>query len=301
MARAPCQRALAEEGLSSGTKVGLSDGWSGERRWAHFATGTADPHDDAVRRKRLIWVTTPRLRVDLLLGSWAAENVATLTKEVKRLSILNCETIDIFNFITGKDPVPPRLDTPVMKRESQTSTRRRRSTDPDARVYAKADAGRRTDAPAALVWGDDELACAIGANRCAMRASTSTRLSERIPTVMARWAIVVWFEKTEYGSHAINLAPFESELARINRDCASRQADHLQHAMVLSSTCASLRRAASCGARGAKAALLAAPRKARAAAATPRAATRTPRSANDGRRWPRRRARRLRGNTLAGA
>ena len=28
--------------------------------------------------------------------------------------ILNCETIDIFNFITGKDPIPPRLDTDVL-------------------------------------------------------------------------------------------------------------------------------------------------------------------------------------------
>ena len=30
--------------------------------------------------------------------------------------ILNCETIDVFYYISGQKPVPPELDSPVMKK-----------------------------------------------------------------------------------------------------------------------------------------------------------------------------------------
>ena len=73
-----------------------------------------------MRKKRLIYRSKQRgwLEVDLLLGTWAVENVDGLTSAEcdEYEDILNCETIDIFNFITGKDPVPPRLDTAMMKR-----------------------------------------------------------------------------------------------------------------------------------------------------------------------------------------
>jgi succinate dehydrogenase assembly factor 2 len=76
------------------------------------------PADGVVRRKRLIYRSKQRgwLEVDLLLGSWATQFVPGLTeKECDDYEhILNCETIDIFNFITGKDACPPSIDTPIM-------------------------------------------------------------------------------------------------------------------------------------------------------------------------------------------
>ena len=58
------------------------------------------------------------LEVDLLLGSWASENVMSLTEtELDAYElILNQESIDIFNYITGRAPVPPHLDGDMMKR-----------------------------------------------------------------------------------------------------------------------------------------------------------------------------------------
>ena len=149
-ARRVAARTLAsKEGpeVTPAQKVGLSDELEqrASRRWAELATEHRKiPADDAVRRKRLIYRSKQRgwLEVDLLLGSWAAENVATLTKEECDAyeHILNCETIDIFNFITGKDPVPPRLDTPVMKRLQDYCASAPLGTDPGAYAAAKADA-----------------------------------------------------------------------------------------------------------------------------------------------------------------
>ena len=102
------------------------------------------PSDEAVRKKRLIYRSKQRgwLEVDLLLGTWAVENVDGLTSAEcdEYEDILNCETIDIFNFITGKDPVPPRLDTPVMKRLQDYCASAPLGTDPEAYATAKADA-----------------------------------------------------------------------------------------------------------------------------------------------------------------
>jgi succinate dehydrogenase flavin-adding protein (antitoxin of CptAB toxin-antitoxin module) len=41
--------------------------------------------------------------VDLLLGSWAESNVMQLTREEMDdyESILNCETVDIFNYVSA--------------------------------------------------------------------------------------------------------------------------------------------------------------------------------------------------------
>lgn len=56
--------------------------------------------------------------MDLLLGSWAEKNVRDLNDEelAQYEAILNQETIHIFNYISGKDPIPKELDTPMMKR-----------------------------------------------------------------------------------------------------------------------------------------------------------------------------------------
>lgn len=90
-------------------------------RWDELATAhRLIPTDDETRRKRLVYRSKQRgwLEVDLLLGTWATQHVASLTTNEcdEYEAILNCETIDIFNFITGKDPVPPSLDTPMMAR-----------------------------------------------------------------------------------------------------------------------------------------------------------------------------------------
>ncbi|KAK7254417.1 succinate dehydrogenase complex assembly factor [Aureococcus anophagefferens] len=115
--------ASSPERLAGGEAVGLSDELEEKAsgRWRELAAQhRVVPSDEAVRKKRLIYRSKQRgwLEVDLLLGTWAVENVDGLSSAEcdEYEDILNCETIDIFNFITGKDPVPPRLDTAMMKR-----------------------------------------------------------------------------------------------------------------------------------------------------------------------------------------
>eukprot|EP00624_Nannochloropsis_granulata_P006433 evm.model.NODE_4805_length_8192_cov_19.876709.2 len=82
----------------------------------------AGPVDaEHIRRKRLLYRSKQRgwLEVDLLLGSWAAEHVFTLTvaecDEYEKL--LNQETIDIFNIINGAMPPPVELEgSKILKR-----------------------------------------------------------------------------------------------------------------------------------------------------------------------------------------
>lgn len=76
---------------------------------------------DYVRRKRMIYRSKQRgwLEADILMGSWAVENVPKLgAKDMDDYEdLLDEETIDIFNYITGKDPIPNHLrDKPVLKR-----------------------------------------------------------------------------------------------------------------------------------------------------------------------------------------
>jgi succinate dehydrogenase assembly factor 2 len=64
--------------------------------------------DDAVRRKRLIYRAKQRgwLEVDLLLGTWASQNVMTLnSRELDEFeAFVNLETIDIYNLVTLRVP-----------------------------------------------------------------------------------------------------------------------------------------------------------------------------------------------------
>ncbi|ETV76681.1 hypothetical protein H257_09161 [Aphanomyces astaci] len=82
--------------------------------------GDIDIDADTANRKRVIYRSKQRgwLEVDLLMGRWASENVWTLTADELQQyeDILNRETIDIFNFISGKDAIPEEVNTPVMKR-----------------------------------------------------------------------------------------------------------------------------------------------------------------------------------------
>jgi succinate dehydrogenase assembly factor 2 len=75
---------------------------------------------DTIRRRRIIYRAKQRgwLEADILVGSWAKENVPRLTEdELSQLEIvLQEETIDLFNFVSGKDPLPEHLaKLPVMQ------------------------------------------------------------------------------------------------------------------------------------------------------------------------------------------
>lgn len=76
---------------------------------------------DTARRKRMIYRSKQRgwLEADILLGSWASKYVNSLSEEDldDYELLLNEETIDIYNYVSGKDPTPPHLvNLPVMKR-----------------------------------------------------------------------------------------------------------------------------------------------------------------------------------------
>jgi succinate dehydrogenase assembly factor 2 len=68
-----------------------------------------------IRRKRLVYRSKQRgwLEVDLLLGTWASENVPTLNaKELDEFeAFVNTETIDIYNVITLRLDVPDEWKT----------------------------------------------------------------------------------------------------------------------------------------------------------------------------------------------
>lgn len=76
---------------------------------------------DIVRRRRMIYRSKQRgwLEADILLGSWARINVPTLNEEeLDELEIvLKEETIDVYNYVSGKDPLPDHLkNLGVMKK-----------------------------------------------------------------------------------------------------------------------------------------------------------------------------------------
>ena len=83
--------------------------------------GNLNPVDkDIARRKRMIYRSKQRgwLEADLLLGSWASINVPKLSENDLNdyEKLLKEETIDIYNYISGKDPLPDHLkNLKVMK------------------------------------------------------------------------------------------------------------------------------------------------------------------------------------------
>lgn len=71
------------------------------------------PEEDEARRKRMIYRSKQRgwLEADLLMGSWAVKHVPTLNEQEldEYELLLKEETIDIYNYISAKDPLPPHL------------------------------------------------------------------------------------------------------------------------------------------------------------------------------------------------
>jgi len=74
---------------------------------------TKEQRELQVRRKRLVYRSKQRgwLEVDLLLGTWAAENVPSLTvDELDEFeNFVNMETIDIYNVLTLRVDVPEEM------------------------------------------------------------------------------------------------------------------------------------------------------------------------------------------------
>ena len=94
-----------------------------------------DPADkDVARRKRMIYRSKQRgwLEADTLMGSWAVEYVPTLSHAQldEYETILNEETIDIFNYITGKDALPDRLKDLTLMKDLQAYALRSKVFDP---------------------------------------------------------------------------------------------------------------------------------------------------------------------------
>ena len=84
-------------------------------------TGKLSPEEyDGAKRRRMIHRSKQcgMLEVDLILGSWAAENVPKLSREAldEFDKILQEETIDIFNMLARRIEIPPHLrDLSIMK------------------------------------------------------------------------------------------------------------------------------------------------------------------------------------------
>ena len=85
------------------------------------------PDDVADRRKRLIYRSKQRgwLEVDLLLGTWAHENVNGLSDSELDMyeEFVNEETIDIYNILTLRTDIPEYLQAnDVVKRIQEWAT-----------------------------------------------------------------------------------------------------------------------------------------------------------------------------------
>mmetsp|Transcript_25401 Transcript_25401/g.47738 ORF Transcript_25401/g.47738 Transcript_25401/m.47738 type:complete len:207 (+) Transcript_25401:34-654(+) len=92
-----------------------------EIRERHFAMPEATADSDAVtvRRKRLIYRSKQRgwLEVDVLLGTWAHQNVPNLspTQLDEFEALVNEETIDIYNLLTLRTNIPDHLDNETIR------------------------------------------------------------------------------------------------------------------------------------------------------------------------------------------
>ena len=72
------------------------------------------------RRKRLVYRANYRgfKEADMILGGFAKANIETLTDEeiIQFEDLLGAKDHDIYNWISGKSPVPANYDTPLFER-----------------------------------------------------------------------------------------------------------------------------------------------------------------------------------------
>jgi antitoxin CptB len=75
---------------------------------------------DATRRKRLIYQANYRgfKEADLLLGGFAKTYMDTMSAEevLQFEDLLTAKDHDIYDWVTGRLPVPANFDTPILKR-----------------------------------------------------------------------------------------------------------------------------------------------------------------------------------------
>jgi len=80
----------------------------------NFESKLTNSERDAARRKRMIYRSKQRgwLEADVLMGSWAVDNIPNLTEEEldEYEIVLKEETINIYNYVSGKDELPEHLD-----------------------------------------------------------------------------------------------------------------------------------------------------------------------------------------------
>ena len=123
-------------GLTPEQKMKIRDS-DAEFRNRHFRieAGMDEKERDLVRRKRMIYRSKQRgwLEADLLMGSWAVKNVPKLSlAELDEYDVLlKEETIDIYNYISGKDTLPPHLAELGVMKKMQSYALERTMADPD--------------------------------------------------------------------------------------------------------------------------------------------------------------------------
>jgi succinate dehydrogenase assembly factor 2 len=86
-----------------------------------LAPGAAAPPPPLeVLRKRLLYRSKQRgwLEVDLLMGAFADAHLGAMGEVELRAyeRLLNRETLDLYNFVTGKDEAPPELQGPLLEK-----------------------------------------------------------------------------------------------------------------------------------------------------------------------------------------
>jgi succinate dehydrogenase flavin-adding protein (antitoxin of CptAB toxin-antitoxin module) len=99
-----------------------------------FEAGLPGEDKLVARRKRMIYRSKQRgwLEADILMGSWATENIPKLSEsELDQYDIiLSEETVDIFNFICGRSPLPDRLANLSVMQQLMNYTRRAQLSGP---------------------------------------------------------------------------------------------------------------------------------------------------------------------------
>lgn len=80
----------------------------------------SDGQELEVRKKRLVYRSKQRgwLEVDLLLGTWAAQNVPHLSMDEldEFEKFVNLETIDIYNVLTLRTDIPEEMKGSVVEK-----------------------------------------------------------------------------------------------------------------------------------------------------------------------------------------
>ena len=114
-------------------KIGAKDLYL---RTRHFGIEENLTDRDEVRRRRMIYRSKQRgwLEADILLGSWAVENVPKLTSAQldEYEKILEEETINIYNYVSMKDPLPDHLKSLKLMKDLQEYAIKSKILNPEA-------------------------------------------------------------------------------------------------------------------------------------------------------------------------